>query len=581
MWFLFFLGLFCSPQIFAQSFTVEADRLSLPYEKTSSESYVVDAAALADKTTIAQALQSIPGLFVADAGPFGGVATFFLQGQGRGQVKVFIDGVELVNPADIDRSAQLQHFSTAGVKRIEVIKGGQGALYGADASGGVILITTDDSVSSNMRAGLGSHNTWSAGAQTGAAFDDFTLHFDGDFITSDGISSYNESRVVGAAEEDFYKRHVLGLTLKHASTGVGVRVRAVRAKQDIDNSFLGDVKDDDLSLYDHRLYSLFGEHKLLDGRLHVKNNISFTEAENEVENTGFYGQTKQLHSEARYLISPAQALVFFGDYAQDRARVTGAFSQKRQENSSLGASYYHSWHKFFMDQSLRIDWAQAFASRLSGRLGAGYELAPGFSLRGQIATGFKTPTLYQRFSSYGNADLAATKTLSTQLGVRATRAHHIYNLQAFTNDADNQVDFDFLTSRYQNIGETRTYGLEYFSSHKFSAWELAPSVTWMRARNRKTGAELARRPRWFSSVNINYHWHETLVSRLNYRAVSKRQDAGTLPFFDVWELGFSYLTKNNGAIDFDIHNLFDRDYEMVRTYGTLGRSYRLQLRWSL
>lgn len=566
----------------AQSFTVEADRLSLPYDKTSSESYVLEGNDLAGKATINEALKNIPGLLIADNGPFGGTSTYFLQGQGRGQVKVFIDGVEIVDPSDIDRSMQLQHFSTAGVKRIEVIKGGQGALYGADASGGVILITTDETITSNMRASYGSHDTWSGGAKTATSFGDYQLHFDGDLISSDGISAYNETRVTGAAEDDFYKRHVLGLALKNEAIGVGIRMRAVRAKQDIDNSFSGDVKDNDLSIYDHRIYSIYGDHKILDGRLHLKTNLSYTEVEREVSGETYQGDTKQAHLEARYLISEKQAFVFFTDYAFDQAEITSEFSKKRQENIGTGVSYHHSWEKFFMDQSLRFDKAQAYASRISGRVGAGYHINSWLAVRGQVGTGFKAPTLYQRYSIYGgDSKLAATKTISSQVGLRATTTNHTFNLQAFLNEAKNQIDYDLVTSTYNNIGETEAYGLELSSDHRFGAFAITPSVTWMRARNQKTGAELARRPRWFSQVKLDYDLSEKIITRLNYQAVSKRQDSGTMPFYDVWDIGASYLTNSNGAIDFDIQNLFDREYEVVRTYGTLGRTFRLQLRWSL
>src|SRR5690606_6276455 len=118
--------------------------------------------------------------------------TYFMRGFGRGGVKVFIDGIEVVDPSDIDRGLQLQHFPLAGVERIEVLKGAQGALYGADASGGVILITTSKDSKSTVRAGYASHETWNGGFQTSAKQNDFILRASGDLITSEGISAYNQ-----------------------------------------------------------------------------------------------------------------------------------------------------------------------------------------------------------------------------------------------------------------------------------------------------------------------------------------------------------------------------------------------------
>src|SRR5690606_26095188 len=173
------------------TFTVEADRIALPTDRTTSSTVVLGEKELAGKATLNEALQNVSGLTIAENGPYGGTSTYFLRGYGRGQVKVFIDGIEVVDPSDIDRSLQLQHFPIAGVEKIEVLKGVQGALYGADASGGVILITTKSDESSSVRGSIASHETWSGGFSTQAKQGDWRIQASGDVISSEGISAYN------------------------------------------------------------------------------------------------------------------------------------------------------------------------------------------------------------------------------------------------------------------------------------------------------------------------------------------------------------------------------------------------------
>lgn len=578
---LIFLLLFSSP-LRAQNFTVEGDRIPLPLDRSSSNAVVLNKEDLVGKSTLNEALQGVSGLSMAENGPYGGTTTYFLRGFGRGGVKVFIDGVEIVDPSDIDRGLQLQHFPITGVEKIEVIKGAQGALYGADASGGVILITTSKTDRSNVRASLSTHETWSGGFQTQATQSTWRLRASGDVYSTEGISAFNEKRVIGPAEKDFYKRSALGVEIEHRPSKTSLSIRGISAKQDIDNSFTGDVVNNDLSTYDHMIYQLKNEQAFLDGEWKLKSNIAHTKVTRDVQGDRFVGQTNQGHVEASWFATQNNAVLFFSDYTIDKVDTSSEFKNKQQENISLGASHHVSFGKFFSDQSLRLDKAQAFASRLTGRLGFGHNLNKNITNKIQLATGFKSPTLYQRYTSFGgNQDLAATKIRSAQASTLLQLEKQMFQLAAFVNDSKNLIDYDLASSRYINIGETKTYGLEWESRHKISNVTLSTAYTWMRARNEITKADLPRRPRWFGRLGVDYRLSDAFSFRASHQAVSRRNDSGKLPYYDVVGLGSTWQRDHVSALDLDLANVFDREYESVRTYGTLGRTVRLQLRWQL
>lgn len=577
-----FLLLLNFPLHAMETFTVEADRIALPYERTTSTSVVLTEDDLAGKATLNEALQEVSGLTIAENGPYGGTSTYFLRGYGRGQVKVFIDGIEIVDPSDIDRSMQLQHFPLAGVEKIEVVKGVQGALYGADASGGVILITTKDEGRSTVRGGIASHETWSGGFSTQAKQGDLRIQASGDVISSEGISAYNETRVNGSAEDDFYKRNALRVALAHLPSKLKLSVQGVKAKQDIDNSFSGDVVNNDLSKYDHMIYTLSGEQSLLKGEWILKESIAHTKVIRDVQNKRFEGETNQVHVEGKWLASPVSSVVVFSDYSRDTVTAATEFSDKSQESMAIGATHYLSLGKMFADQSLRVDKSQAYAARGSGRFGIGYNINRELTLRTQVGSGFKTPTLYQRFTSFGGSEeLKATRTKSVQTSATLNLEANFLELSAFYTEADNQVDYDQTTSSYKNLGETESYGLEWNSKHQIENFTIVTNYTWMRARNSITKADLPRRPRWFGSFKVSYYFDAHWSMRASHQAVSKRDDSGKMPYFDLVSTGVTWNRDKYAAIDFDLFNAFDRDYEIVRTYGTLGRTFRLQFRWGL
>lgn len=581
--FKIFIFIFVSTSSQAQTFTVRGERIELPYERSTSNAYVLDKEDFVGKATINEVLAQVPGLYLSQSGAYGGNTTYFLRGQGRGQVKVFIDGVEVVDPSDIDRSLQLQHFSLAGVEKIEVIKGGQGALYGSDTSGGVILITTDKSALSSFRGAIASHETWSGGFQTQAKQGDLKFMASGDLITTEGISAYNDARVVGMAEKDFYKRSALAVGISHQPLGLSFNIRSISAKQDIDSKFSGDIVNDDLSRYDHMLYSLaVEEKKIKDGEWVLKGNIAHTRVKRIIQSDRFNGETNQLHVQAKWLASPVSAAVFFADLSNDKVTAASEFSRKRQESLAIGATHYLSIGQLFADQSVRIDKAQAYATRGSGRLGIGYNIDTSLTFKAQVGTGFKAPTLYQRYSSFGGDDqLNPTESLSTQVSLLYLREKYSYEITLFNNENKNFIDYDLTTSTYKNIGETQSYGAEWASSHKIEKFTLKTSYTWLRARDKKTDKELARRPRWYGNIAGEYDVNDRLRFMASHQAVSKRDDSGKLPYYDVYKVGSSWQHNTSTLISLEVDNLFDCKYESVRTYGTLGRTYKLQASWSL
>ena len=65
-----------------------------------------------------------------------------MRGGKSGNVLVLVDGVEVNDPSNPDRSFDFSNITTDNIERIEIIRGPQSMLYGSDATGGVINIIT-------------------------------------------------------------------------------------------------------------------------------------------------------------------------------------------------------------------------------------------------------------------------------------------------------------------------------------------------------------------------------------------------------------------------------------------------------
>lgn len=88
----------------------------------------------------AEALESVAGFHSTDYGYPGSVRAPSLRGAASSQVLVIVDGVRRNDARS--GNVDLSDIPAQSIERIEVLKGGASSLYGADAVGGVIVITT-------------------------------------------------------------------------------------------------------------------------------------------------------------------------------------------------------------------------------------------------------------------------------------------------------------------------------------------------------------------------------------------------------------------------------------------------------
>jgi vitamin B12 transporter len=84
-------------------------------------------------------LRQMPGVFVVQQGQYGGISSLYIRGSNADANQVNLDGV-VAN--DIGGGFDFNNLSTAGIGQLEVYRGPNSALYGSDASAGVISLSS-------------------------------------------------------------------------------------------------------------------------------------------------------------------------------------------------------------------------------------------------------------------------------------------------------------------------------------------------------------------------------------------------------------------------------------------------------
>lgn len=118
----------------------------MPTDKSAAVTYVItnDDITATGATTLTQAMQSVPGLYIGRSlqaltplFQFRGITSDYNR-----ETLVMFNGIPLSLIASGNRGHALRDWPTALIKRIEIIRGPGSALYGADAFAGVINIVT-------------------------------------------------------------------------------------------------------------------------------------------------------------------------------------------------------------------------------------------------------------------------------------------------------------------------------------------------------------------------------------------------------------------------------------------------------
>jgi iron complex outermembrane receptor protein/vitamin B12 transporter len=123
-----------------QQIVVSATGTELPKSQVGASVSVIDREQLQalNKLDVFESLRLVPGVQVVETGQRGGTTSVFVGAGNANFNKVLIDGI----PAnDIGGDFKFAALSTGGVDRLEILRGPNSVLYGADALASVINIT--------------------------------------------------------------------------------------------------------------------------------------------------------------------------------------------------------------------------------------------------------------------------------------------------------------------------------------------------------------------------------------------------------------------------------------------------------
>ena len=575
--------------------------------------------------TVPDALKKVPGLDIVQTGGPGGQTSVFMRGTNANHVKVLIDGIDVGNPSITNGAFDFGHLLTSDIEKIEVLRGPQSGLYGSDAIGGVIAITTKKGegpprVTATAEAGsFGTFNQTASlrGSQANFSYAFNVAHFrstdvpvtplhllaPGEKRNNDNYDNWTYSAKLGADLSDnlavnFVARYT---DAKLGFTGEDFRLfpldfpEALQSTQRNHNFYSrGEAV---WSLFDGRFKNYFGVNytNQWDWTLNPNPDFFFASPLVSPPITNLGERIKfDWRGEARLI--PGQTVVLGLEHQSESLRTdsTGTvdpffnFTQTTTTAKTSNKAGYVELQsefakRFFLVSNVRYDDNQSFGPHTTWRLAPAF-IVPGTNtkLKGSYGTGFKAPTLTQlyvnnpSFNAVANPNLRPETSKGYDFGFEQPLFHDRVNFGVtyFHNDIKNLINNVFNLSSfsftYVNVGAATTYGTETFASIAVTdQLKLRADYTTIVTRDETTGLGLRNRPGHKESLSAIWSPNQqfTLSTTLLYvgRAVEFNRD-GTIPRVDsdaytLVNIAGNYKVDDRVTVFGRIDNLLNRHYE--------------------
>ena len=556
----------------------------------------------AQAVTVSDALAMVPGISVSRNGGPGGFTAVRIRGAEGEQTLVLIDGVRVNDPSSPGGGFDFGNLLAGSVERVEVLRGPNSTIWGSQAIGGVINVTTMDGsegFAARVSAEGGSFGTYSGNAAIMGGNEHVRGSLTAGYYTTDGISAK-----AGGTEADGYRQYgATGRVEAFVTPDISIDLRGYYAdsRADLDGfppptyAVFSDTAEYSTA---KEMYGYAGLHAaLFDGAF--QNEVSFTAGDIDRNNYDpaagaapvFFGKGSNERYQYRGNIRLADQLRFVVGAEHEDSRFTdGSVVADTGITSYFAEAIVRPVDMLTVNAGVRQDDHRDFGSHTSFSVSGALRPAGGTVIRANYGEGFKAPTLYQLYGGFvGNANLQPETAESYEFGLEQTLGQVTLSGSWFHRDTTNQIDYDLGTFSYGNIARARTEGFELeLLAKPVSDLSLSASYTHLKAENlspANLGKDLARRPRDVANFAADYRFPFDLSLgasvQLRGDSFDNASNTVTLKGYTLVNIRAEMPVTDRFSLYGRVDNLFDEQYQTVAGYGTMGRAAYAGVRMKL
>ena len=556
-------------------------------------------------TNLGDALNKLGNIPSTQNGGTGQLSSLYLRGMDASRTLILIDGVRYNDPTTVGAVAQFEQIMLYNVDQIEIIKGAQSGVWGADASAGVINIVTSKAqqgLHASANVEYGAYDTVKTSLQTSYATDKYNISIGGLVYNTAGFSAaapkqgtanYGKQYDELGLEKDSYNNQSFNLKYGYNLTvndRLEFGLQSINSLVHFDNG-AGSTNDSSIpqTYLENRFYTVAYKHNDSFNDLTLSYNRSTFNREtllpgypSGIATYNYVGSVNEFKVDDKISYQENSFVRLGGSYQQFEQIDVTPNTTKNYNAKSLFATNYNKFQLLktkntIVTESLRYDKYNAFGDSLTGKIGVKQFIDKNLYISANIGTGYNAPTLGELFGQFGaNPNLKPEKSTTSDL----TFGTDTLWLTGFYNEITDLISYNYPAGYVQTAGISKLKGLEVgYKDYFFDSLRVNAMYTYLDTKN-STGQALARRPKSQIDAGVTYYATDALDLGLNAQYIGKRynnadnQGAMTGDYLIanfVTNLKINNYTTFYGKID----NISNKYYQTVDGYATAGRSLYL------
>jgi vitamin B12 transporter len=603
---LFPITIYAQPQL--EEVLVTASRVETPVREVGAAVSIMvqQEIALHGFSSMADLLRTQPGVAVSNAGGAGKPTALRIRGEEGYRTLVLIDGVDVSDPTATQVAPQMHHLASGiDIEKIEILRGPQGFIYGADAGGVVNIITrTAEGFASEFSAEAGGDQTANMQGFVAGGDERWNAFVSVSDRSTDGFNAHVKDE---ANETDGYQNQTahakLGMNFRPGwSTQLVMRSTEGAGAFDQCGFPISDNCADEFSQNIARL-SVTHEGKSLTQSMAMAN----TDTD---RSSGAFGQPgfstdggiKKIEYLGHYEWNPMLGLVWGGDAENEKITGFDGETDDRDQYGLFAETQTNIADTFYVAAGLRADDSNAFGDHLSARVAPAFIHAvtatSSIKYRASWGTGFRAPSLSEIF--YNRSASASEPAKDVILREETSEGYDLglewyfdsgYSVQLgyFNQTIENEIFFDLVNySGYlQENGISHSSGAELaFELPVMPMLSIMGNYTYNETLTNDDQSRI-RRPRHLANLGILVNvWSERLQVLGNLRAargaVNEIFGVGRVPLddYEVLDLNLHYHPIAILTLTARVQNIADEEYQEVTDYNTQGRTFSAGIKYT-
>ncbi|MDH0898624.1 TonB-dependent receptor [Comamonas aquatica] len=539
-------------------------------------------------------LAKVPGIQISRHGGPGTDTDLFLRGANKQHTAVYVDGIR-IDAQNGSGGAPWESLSLESIERVEVLRGAAGAVYGSDAMAGAVQIFTrrgEPGFNPYVSVGAGTHGTQksTAGFSGGQGAWDYALGLS--YADSEGFDAKT-----GGPKRNVDKD---GYVRKSANARVGLQLSASQRldftalTSDSNAGYDSRAQGDDRTI---RSLDAYGLNWQSDWTPDVRTRVAVSQSRQSWDTWDgkhYHAETLLrnylVHNEWRSRVGTFSVLAERREDTLENSSLLGGDERSRDQNA-LGLGYGVYWQQHAVQLNLRHDRDSDFGGKSTATLAYGWDFAPHWKATASVGTGFKVPTLFQRFSKNGDASLKPEESRNMELGLRWGNKDRAFSATAYRNRIENLVSYEqgsgtcpaVAQGCYLNVAEAQLEGITLAGNWRTGIVKWYASVDFQNPHDVENGRLLKRRSKRFATLGAETSlagWTlGTEVQAASRRFNDDKETVKSLGGYTLVNLSASRQLAKDFTLTARIDNALDRDYTLAKDYATAGRTLWLGVKW--